>query len=347
MFSFFKWLFEWLAARLVGAMWPFWEIVGAIIYGLGLLGYIVSALWSGFFSILGETIIFTLTILRFRTADRHPTDIYKLKFDNALQIAHQRSIHGNATDVCIVLNNDRERTRFVSVGYDVYQYAELEWKYEKSRVIGMPFLPTGDWNTADIGMDDKHIVITKTSCESLPSMDSKFTWNPVMVDLFEFTVVPAPWATYRTKLVTHPYFDNGAKAVLKVARFRSEIERMEIETSIYKALLTHNLAPRVFGHVKDDNRIVGSIYEYIEALPVDKDNFDASALELCEIALGDLHGIYIAHGDAHPRNCLLRHDGTAVWIGFGWAKRTKPDEKEAFEKDFHTLHLGYLDLQSS
>lgn len=100
------------------------------------------------------------------------------------------------------------------------------------------------------------------------------------------------------------------------------------EVPAYRLLHGSGATPEFYGLVTDGDGDVpiGFITEYInEADPAIEDwergemgigNRNGRSKEGCLPALKKVHERGIAHGDAHDGNCLLREDGSGVWVDF-------------------------------
>ncbi|KAI0104690.1 hypothetical protein GGR51DRAFT_572639 [Nemania sp. FL0031] len=276
-----------------------------------------------------------------------PGITYIVEFPNAIPIAAQHNVLRNVTDFRVIVNQGtpKREVKYISVSPDVRRFAVRKSRYSDVSAIKMPVLPAGDWKTADIALrpDGKKIIVAATNCESHPSVSE--TWHPSSFDFLDLEILDMPHSTDRVKLVSHPRLDTpGHLAVMKYSPFPDGIIKIDVETEMYRSLDKDSIAPKFLGHVKEENRVIGFLVEYIDgARFVDSDgDFSDLALNECRKALKNLHELGISHRDSHPGNCLLREDGTAVLVDFELA--TQSSNTRDFERDFELLDPDRLKI---
>ncbi|KAI0414206.1 hypothetical protein F5X98DRAFT_390061 [Xylaria grammica] len=263
-------------------------------------------------------------------------------FPNANIVAQRENRYGNATDFCLYLYDDYGRIKYeqgmkyVSVSHDI---KDLGWGIR----CKMPYLPAGDWNNADIGSTDGVVSIKTTSCDPLLGVGKDYQWSRDYVNFFDL-IIPDATSNTTTLIVDSTKVIKGtARALLKVAGFREDIQAIEKETRIYQHLEGHPIAPKFLGHVTDGgDRVIGLLVEYIEdGRPLEKGMFSDLALERCRDALHALHNLDISHGNAQPKNCLVRRNGETIWVDYEQAKK---ETYGSFDHDFKALDKGFGDL---
>ncbi|KAI0906297.1 hypothetical protein F4823DRAFT_90265 [Ustulina deusta] len=254
---------------------------------------------------------------------------HEISFANAISLASYNNTSSNTLDFRVLIEGPEQMIKYVSVSSDVLPLGSRKGARSETAVVKVPALPGGDWNTADFGVavNGKQITVSRTSCASLPSVEN--IWHPDSFEYLDLQTIPTPWSTKRVKLVTHPRLNTpGNKAVLKFAEFGHSIPGIDRETEIYKHLVGRGVAPQFIAHVTENRgaRVIGFLAEYIEdARRIEKGSVSDLAVDKCKKALSNLHRLDIAHHDAHPSNCLIRGDGTAVLIDFEHARRGEAD----------------------
>jgi serine/threonine protein kinase len=132
---------------------------------------------------------------------------------------------------------------------------------------------------------------------------------------------------------THPSFPHPI--VVKFARFAWEISWLEVETAAYEWIDGHGISPEFLGHLTDHGRVIRFMISLVEgarhATPQD--------FEVCQKALGILHGLGIKHGDIKKHNFLV-HDSGVTLIDFDGAVKNAAAEDLRDELESLEQHLS-------
>lgn len=98
---------------------------------------------------------------------------------------------------------------------------------------------------------------------------------------------------------------------------------MEAETTAYQWIDGHGIGPKFFGHVTEEDSVIGFVMEYID----DSRTATSNDLNACQRALARLHEMGIKHGDINKHNFIVREGGEVVVIDFEAAERGKTREE--------------------
>jgi hypothetical protein len=171
----------------------------------------------------------------------------------------------------------------------------------------VPLLPPGNWNTGHISVNcagSAHFSEIKKV--ELPGVTH--LWHPFKIDHLDLHM--GRKLKPNVYEATIPFLFN-LSIVVKFARFPSEIQYLDSETSAYQWLQNHQIGPQFLMHLTEEGRVIGFAMERItnfrHATPED--------LALCQQALSKLHRLNIKHGDINKYNFLI-HDGRATLIDF-------------------------------
>ncbi|KAI0968427.1 hypothetical protein F4678DRAFT_442994 [Xylaria arbuscula] len=263
--------------------------------------------------------------------DQPELSAVQFKFTNAVSLGWSTDLNTSTINFRVFMEGSQPAIKYVTISSDILSLGKRIDPESNIAEVYLPALPLGDWTTADIGfaVDGELIKVTQTSAAPLPGV--KNIWHPDFYDILDFGIIAAPWFSTRVKLVTHPSLKTpGNKAVLKFAEFSNMIPQINTETGIYEHLVGYGIAPQFIAHVTENNgaRVVGFLVQYIEdARRVQKDTYSDLAVEKCKATLSKLHQYGITHNDAHPNNCLIQRDGSAILIDFEFATRGKANSE--------------------
>jgi len=288
-----------------------------------------------------------------------PVDTIQYHFPNAVPIGVRRGESLTEMRVIAHPNTPEQSIKHLHINNDIDSIATRKSLYSSANVVRFPRLPDGEWNFAEIALVEinKHVEITWLD-KSLPGVND--TWHPLKLEYLELQFHPLETtSSEHIKLVSHPSLMTlNNRAILKVAEFPDYIPHIEHETRMYKELVGADGAPRFLGHVAENGRVIGFLLEYIvdarrnfQTQTCKKVDGSTNALKFlgnvtthdgefvgsqvdcifeyelsdaarkaCGSSLENLHDRGIAHRDAQVRNCLLREDGTAVWVDFDSAQ---------------------------
>jgi hypothetical protein len=318
-----------------------------------------------------------------------PVDTIHYLFPNAVPIGIRRNDSLIEMRVIAHPDTPQQSIKHLHVNNNIDNIATRKSLYSNTNVVRFPSLPEGEWNFAEISLVEinKHVDITWLD-KSLPGVS--VTWHPLKLEYLELQFHPLETtSSEHIKLVSHPSLITlNNRAILKFAEFPDYIPHIEHETRMYKQLIGAGGAPRFLGHVAENGRVIGFLLEYIvdtrrnfqtqtcrkldgstnalkflgnvtthdgEVVGSQVDcifeyGLTDAAREACRSSLDRLHDRGLAHQDAQARNCLLREDGTAVWVEFGNARviERRPyrggyiSEIAPFEDDFSLLGEPFI-----
>lgn len=113
---------------------------------------------------------------------------------------------------------------------------------------------------------------------------------------------------YSVKTRVYCVIQDGMEYFMKIARFKFELAWLAQEVKAYHALACHHslLAPKMLGYVYEEShdRVVGFLFEKISG-----HRPGIADLELCEVALRELHELDIIHGDLNRDNIFITNKG--------------------------------------
>ncbi|KAI1757605.1 hypothetical protein F4782DRAFT_525418 [Xylaria castorea] len=267
---------------------------------------------------------------------------HEIVFPNADVLAFRENADLNLTEFRLLVDvgTVEKAVKYATVNSNVMGLGVRKDRYSSTEVVQMPSLPKGDYCSVSIGLaqNGKQTALTTTSCQRLPGVNG--AWHEESFDFFDLKILPWLNSTDRVQLVQHPALSH---AVMKYAPFAHTIESISKEIQMYQLLQGSYIAPKFLGQVVEHGRVIGFLMEYIEdaRLVSLSGRFSDLAIDKCKQSLERLHSIGIIHNDAHPNNCLLRTDGTAVLIDFEHATlaSTVPalPNPQDFERDFRLL----------
>lgn len=120
---------------------------------------------------------------------------------------------------------------------------------------------------------------------------------------------------------------DGMPMVLKIARFKFEVEWMAHEARVYHELRGRDLAPAMIALVYEGtpDRIIGILLEEVEGRAA-----ESSDLQVCLEKLGELHKI-ARHGDLNRWNIIIGRQG-ARFIDFEESELRPQGESPRFDE---------------
>lgn len=239
-----------------------------------------------------------------------------------------------------------ESIRYAKVQPNVFPSTWLEDPYTD---FELPVFPPGDWRVVDIirnevtgeaqvikPREDDRMLIGRSSSNALDA------WHPISVDYLELEKVSQIlytnllWRRSDTLwLVTHEELF-PMPVLMKIAEFpvSDALTRVENETKVYQAIQGKGIAPEFLGHVTENGRVIGSLFEYIDGECPEKQD-----LPRCERVLRKFHREGFLHGDSHPMNFVVCGGGTTKLIDF---ETSRPCTNQVeFDKEVRNLRLEF------
>jgi hypothetical protein len=275
-------------------------------------------LWVNLFFIISTAIASGRDVSPGQNVDRLP---------NEQVLATQRNIANYDAQLHVGVDNGEQIT--IKEGFLNSKMLQAGYSAGFEQVTtDLPRLQLGKWNETHMHLD-RH-----TGTPSLSNMSRKShlemvdSWHHRKIDYHEFVTIEVLQHD-RLQIVTHPAFD--APVLIKIASFQWEIASLQREAIVYRLLHGSRATPKFLGHVVNGSQVIGFIIEYIEEVP----SIRGRNMANCLVALRSLHERGIAHGDAHDGNCLIRKDGSAVFIDFELSLETWSHEE--FERDFDII----------
>lgn len=238
-----------------------------------------------------------------------------------------------------------ESIRYAKVQPNVFPSTWLEDPYTD---FELPVFPPGDWRVVDIIRNE----VTGEAQVSNPREDDRTltgrldrdidAWHPISVDYLELEKVSQIlytsllWRRSDTLwLVTHEELF-PMPVLMKIAEFpvSDALTRVENETKVYQAIQGKGIAPNFLGHVTENGRVIGSLFEYIDGECPEKQE-----LPRCERVLRKFHREGFLHGDSHPMNFIVCGGGTTKLIDF---ETSRPCTNQVeFDKEVRNLRLEF------
>ncbi|CAJ2512857.1 Uu.00g009760.m01.CDS01 [Anthostomella pinea] len=194
------------------------------------------------------------------------------------------------------------------LAHDAITYVNVDEKamaiYRREGRSHVIDLPSGNWNAATFDVDAHSDEVMFTSFSQTTRSGVNNAWHPYRVDYLDLVKVQSLKNSTEVQqlhqsdflqVVTHPYFD--VPVIMKLTK-------------------GSDIAPKFLGHVTEDGRVIGFLLEYLRDAQTlfsvgSGENYDA-----CDAGISRLLEKGIRHGDAHPGNCMIRPDGSAVWLDF-------------------------------
>lgn len=172
-----------------------------------------------------------------------------------------------------------------------------------------------------IDMSYNHASINSSGAISFSKRDFKgvrILWHSTTIDITTLPVV----RVIKANVFKVQY--NGSWAVAKFARFEFEIPFIEAETALYHDIEEHDIAPKFLGHLHENGRVVGMLFEYIDGRRAEKEDYEA-----CATVLGRLHSLQLVHGDINLDNFLVLRQAPekAILVDFESCRRGTEDER--------------------
>lgn len=237
-----------------------------------------------------------------------------------------------------------ESIRYAKVQPNVFPSTWLEDPYTD---FELPVFPPGDWRVVDIIRNE----VTGEAQVSNPREDDRTltgrldrdidAWHPISVDYLELEKVSQIlytsllWRRSDTLwLVTHEKLF-PTPVLMKIAEFpvSDALTRVENETKVYQAIQGKGIAPEFLGHVTENGRVIGSLFEYIDGECPEKQD-----LPRCERVLRKFHREGFLHGDSHPMNFVVCH-GTTKLIDF---ETSRPCTSQVeFDREVRNVKLEF------
>ncbi|KAI1433796.1 hypothetical protein GGR50DRAFT_666466 [Xylaria sp. CBS 124048] len=282
-----------------------------------------------------------------------PTAVSTFNFPNARALVLQPAGNTLKLRVLVAEGTPDRAIKYLDVGPEVNALAErMRLGTTASDLIEMPYLPTGNWSAAYVGVASNDEQTELTNKIWLPLSGVENTWHKASYEYLDLSFLSMEGNRTHVMLVSHPSLNTPKHlAVLKYALFPEDIPSIERETAIYSHLKKCRSAPKFLGHVTEHGRVIGFLIEHIEsARPANSESiFSDLAREKCKAAMVDLHRFGIRHNDAHAGNCLLRKDGTAVWVDFDLAEQVpvQVDPSDVPALDVPRLNVPKLDVRRS
>src|SRR5579859_3236795 len=117
---------------------------------------------------------------------------------------------------------------------------------------------------------------------------------------------------------------NGSWAVAKFVRLEFEIRFIEAETVLYRKIEAHHIAPKFLGHLHENGRVVGRLFEYIDGSRAEKEDYEA-----CATVLRRLHSLQLVHGDINLDKFLVLRQvpEKVILVDFETCRRGTEDER--------------------
>ncbi|KAI0448646.1 hypothetical protein F5B21DRAFT_98423 [Xylaria acuta] len=319
-----------------------------------LMVHFLSSILLSFFKLFVAIAVFALIILGGVTQIANvglwgsylppPISHHKTVFPNARVLALNENINLNATEFRLLVNisTPEKVVKYATVSFDVKALGVREEPYSSTNVVHMPFLPDGDWCSVSIGLTScgKQISFTTTSCQRLPGVEG--AWHETDFDFLDLEILKWPNETDRVKLVRHSALTTPeSRAVMKYAPFADTVPNISREIQMYQHVQGSDAAPKLLGQVVEHGRVIGFLIEYVEKPRfVSRGEFSDLALDKCKQALSKLHNIGVKHNHAHPSKCIIREDGSAMFLDFEHATSVTipglPNPND-FEEDFQFL----------
>ena len=217
---------------------------------------------------------------------------------------------------------DGKYFKFVSIDSGVYDVEDLT--FPKALLSKLPQLPPGEWNLGHIAKDENNSPrFVWTVQKTFPSIQN--TWHPKLVDYLSLNLIKRLLPNvYEATMPELPF-----PVIVKFARFPWEIEYYDQETQVYSWIKGHNIGPEFLGHVTEGERVIGFLLQKVQGR-----HAESADLELCRIAVSNLHDLGIHHGDLNKHNFLVQPT-RAYLIDFEGSAKT--DDRKALELELKGL----------
>ena len=162
----------------------------------------------------------------------------------------------------------------------------------------LPPFPDTDWTTMRISRAANGALRWIISHDTLPAIHT--TWHPHRIDVLSLK------QTHRHRSNVHEVLHNGRPAIAKIACFKWDLPRIQVETQVYSTITNHQrpgkdiVAPTFLGHLTENGRVIGLLLEKVAG-----DFASIQDLPQCKKALGRVHGMGLIHGDVNRYNFLV------------------------------------------
>lgn len=189
-----------------------------------------------------------------------------------------------------------------------------------------------NWNVAYISRDPESGELrTSLSVKQLAGVEN--VWHSVQIDVLDLEMESLTCLTY--EVVVRETTDSATekvypfpppfKAIAKIARFEWEIPYIEQETRAYQVLHQKDptIAPRLLGHIREGDRVIGLLIEKIEG----RRRASIGDLHKCEKALERFHNLGLLHGDVNRYNFLVGDDDVKLIDFEGFTEDPTEEEK--------------------
>lgn len=159
-----------------------------------------------------------------------------------------------------------------------------------------------EWKTLTISQCESYVCVVQDTFEP-------HTLSPLHIlgSYPYFNLLDLPVA-YSMKTRVHCVIRDGMECFMKIARFGFETGWLAQEVKAYHALTCYGslLAPKMLGYVYEEtqDRVVGFLFEKISGYRP-----GIADLGLCQVALRELHGLNIIHGDINRDNIFVTNEG--------------------------------------
>jgi hypothetical protein len=162
---------------------------------------------------------------------------------------------------------DEQHVKYVKTAPETFSVERRFLRLEERSVVEdiFPQFPRGDWNSAYVAKDTKTGVISFIGTEVEEHKGVQNVWHPAQLSELDFTCQEYI-KTGSVELMTHPGLNDGKPVLVKTAMWPWEIDRMELETTIYQRLDGSGISPAFLGHVMEGEkgRIIGFVLEWVE-----------------------------------------------------------------------------------
>lgn len=98
--------------------------------------------------------------------------------------------------------------------------------------------------------------------------------------------------------------------VAKFAVWPETIKDIDKESKGYLLVNSHNIGPKVLGHITEEGRVIGLVLERLDGHPATLEHLAA-----CKEALGKLHDLGLQHGNLWCKSFVVK-DGKATIVDF-------------------------------